>query len=39
MSLSYSDGEINVIATLHILESKSLPWWITFSPTVELRNT
>ena len=39
MSLSYSDGEINVIATLHILESKSLLCWITFSPTVELRNT
>jgi len=39
MSLSYSDDEINVIATLHISECKSLPWWITFSPTVELRNT
>jgi hypothetical protein len=30
MSLSYSDDEINVIAALHILECKSLPWWITF---------
>jgi hypothetical protein len=35
MSLSYSDDEINVIAALHISECKSLPWWITFSPTVE----